>query len=164
MRAHRFIVGLSFTILATLATANGDAWAQAIDVTNVSPLAFGAVFPGIPKTIDKTTAGAAAEFHVSGTAGAEVIITFLQLPTYMNQAGFNMKVVISDTDCSMDSSATPNQSSPGYNNLNPWQPITYRLGLNGLTIWLGGTLVPNLGQKPGNYSGLIQVKAEYTGN
>jgi hypothetical protein len=153
-----------FTLAVMLVSCSVKVSAQAIDVSNISPLAFGNVYPGIPRTINKTTAGAAAEFHVSGTAGAEVIITFLQLPTYMNQGGFNMNVVISETDCAMDSSATPNQSNPGYNNLNPWQPITYRLGLNGLTIWLGGTLIPNLGQKPGNYSGLIQVKAEYTGN
>ncbi len=157
--------GIFFALAGILSVLPpGSAHAQAIDVTNVSGLSFGNVYPGIPKVIDKTTAGAAAEFHVSGTAGAEVQITFLQLPTNMNQGGFNMHVVISDTDCSMDSSATPNQSTPGYNNLNPWHPIIYRLGLNGLTIWLGGTLVPNIGQKPGNYSGIIQVKAEYTGN
>ncbi|HVP07024.1 MAG TPA: DUF4402 domain-containing protein [Candidatus Acidoferrum sp.] len=160
-----WLLGFGVALASFLSISHPEqAQAQAIDVTNVSGLAFGNVYPGIPKVIDKTTAGAAAEFHVSGTAGAEVQITFLQLPTYMNQGGFNMHVVISDTDCSMDSSATPNQSSPGYNNLNPWHPIIYRLGLNGLTIWLGGTLVPNIGQKPGNYSGIIQVKAEYTGN
>lgn len=138
--------------------------AQAIDVSLVNNLAFGNVFPGAPKVISKHAAGAAAEFHVSGNAGDEVLITFLSLPTYINMGGFNMNVIISDTDCAMDSSATPNQSNPGYNNLNPWQPITYRLGSNGLTIWLGATVVPSLGQKPGSYTGLIQIRAEYTGN
>ena len=142
----------------------GGADAQAIDVTLVNDLVFGNVYAGIPKVIPKQAAGAAAEFHVAGTAGDEVEITFLTLPTYINQNGFSMNVVISETDCAMDSSASPNQSNPGYNNLNPWQPITYRLGANGLTIWLGATLVPNLGQKPGSYSGLIQIKVKYTGN
>jgi hypothetical protein len=136
--------------------------AQTISV--VSGLAFGNVFPMVPKTITKRTAGAAAEFHVSGTAGAEVLISFLTLPTYLNQSGFNMNVVITNTDCAMDSSAVPNQSSPSLDNANPWQPITYRLGSNGLTIWLGGTVIPNIGQKPGSYSGPIQVKVQYTGN
>lgn len=137
---------------------------QAISISLVNNLQFGYVFPGQPKAISKSTAGAAAEFHVSGTAGAEVLITFLTLPTYVNAGGANMNVVVAQTDCAMDSSATPSQSSPGYNNLNPWQPITYRLGSNGLTIWLGATVVPNVGQKSGSYSGLIQVRAEYTGN
>ncbi len=137
---------------------------QAIDVTLVNNLVFGNVFSGIPKTISKQAAGAAAEFHVSGTAGAEVLITFLNLPRYINQSGYSMNVIFNDNDCAMDSSATPNQSSPGYDNVNPWQPITYRLGSNGLTIWLGATIIPNIGQKPGNYTGPIQLKAEYTGN
>lgn len=150
-------------ISATL-LLSANACGQAISISLVNNLQFGNVFSGTPKVISKNTAGAAAEFHVSGTAGAEVLITFLTLPTYVNQSGYNMNVVVSQTDCAMDSSATPNQSSPGYNNLNPWQPITYRLGSNGLSIWLGATVVPNIGQKPGSYSGLIQVRAEYTGN
>lgn len=142
----------------------GSARGQAIDVTLVNNLVFGNVYSGVPKAISKHAAGAAAEFHVSGSAGSEVLITFLNLPRYISQGGFNMNVIFNDNDCAMDSSATPSQSSPGYNDLNPWQPITYRLGANGLTIWLGATIVPNIGQKPGSYSGPIQIKAEYTGN
>jgi len=156
----RIILILFVALLLLSACAQG----QAISISLVNNLQFGDVYPGTPKVISKHAAGAAAEFHVSGTAGDEVLITFLTLPTYINMGGYNMNVVISQTDCAMDSSATPNQSSPGYNNLNPWQPITYRLGSNGLTMWLGATVVPNLGQKTGSYSGLIQARAEYTGN
>ncbi|MBI5267864.1 MAG: DUF4402 domain-containing protein [candidate division Zixibacteria bacterium] len=151
-------------VISAIFFLSPQARGQAISISLVNNLQFGNVFPGQPKVIAKSTAGAAAEFHVAGTAGAEVLITFLTLPTYVNAGGANMNVVISQTDCAMDSSATPNQSTPGYNNLNPWQPITYRLGSNGLTIWLGATVVPNVGQKSGSYSGLIQVRAEYTGN
>lgn len=133
-------------------------------ISAVSDLSFGNVFPSVPKVVSKYAAGAAAEFHVSGTAGFEVQITFLYLPTYINQSGFTLNVIFSNTDCAMDSSATPNQSNPGYDDLNPWQPITYRLGMNGLTIWLGATVIPNIGQKPGIYSGPIQVRVQYTGN
>lgn len=151
-------------ILIGVVTGREAGHAQPIDVTLVNNLNFGNVFAGIPKVISKNTAGAAAEFHVSGTAGAEVLLTFLALPNYINMSGYAMNVIFNDNDCAMDSSASPNQSSPGFDNQNPWQQITYRLGANGLTIWLGATIVPNLGQKPGNYSGLIQLKAEYTGN
>ncbi len=138
--------------------------AQAQTIVEVSPLRFGNLYSGIPKTIDKSTAGAAAEYHVSGVAGSEVRVTFLYLPTYLNQSGFNMHVIFSNTDCAIDSSASPNQSNPPVDDISPWQPIVYRLGINGLTVWLGGTIVPNIGQKPGNYSGIIQVRVEYTGN
>ncbi|PWB76175.1 hypothetical protein C3F09_01105 [candidate division GN15 bacterium] len=155
-RQRALATWLAITVLASAAGA------QTISV--VSNLSFGNVFPSVPKVISKNAAGAAAEFHVSGTAGAEVEITFLFLPTYLNQSGFTLSVLFSNTDCAMDSSATPNQSNPGYDNLNPWQPITYRLGMNGLTIWLGATAIPSIGQKPGSYSGPIQVRVQYTGN
>ncbi|MEW6051029.1 MAG: DUF4402 domain-containing protein [Candidatus Zixiibacteriota bacterium] len=158
------IMTYSNILLAVMLICVVGGMSAAQTISEVAPLRFGNLFPGVPKVIDKATAGAAAEYHVSGTAGSEVLITFLFLPTYINQGGFNMHVIFGNTDCAMDSSATPNQSTPGYDDLNPWQPITYRLGLNGLTIWLGGTIVPNIGQKPGNYSGIIQVKVEYTGN
>jgi hypothetical protein len=153
---------ISGAILAASLVWSGVSVAQTIN--NVSGLNFGEVYPAVPKTISKRTAGGAAEFHVAGTAGAEVLITFLTLPSYLNQGGFNMNVVISKTDCALDSSAVPNQGSPSLDNVNPWQPVIYRLGSNGLTIWLGGMVVPNIGQKPGSYSGPIQVKVQYTGN
>jgi len=158
-RPRLFLLLLTWVVLTIIGGAVG---AQTISV--VSNLSFGNVFPSVPKVVSKYTAGAAAEFHVSGTAGSEVQITFLFLPTYLNQSGFTLSVLFSNTDCAMDSSATPNQSNPGYDDLNPWQPITYRLGMNGLTIWLGATAIPNIGQKPGSYSGPIQVRVQYTGN
>ncbi len=127
---------------------------SAQNATAVSPLRFGNIYPGIPKQVTKYDAGGAAEFHVSGVAGDEVSIEF-SLPTYMNSGSFHMQMVFGETDCSMDSSAAPDQSNPGHDNLDPWHPITYRLGSGGLTIWLGGTVVPALVQKPGDYSAIL---------
>jgi hypothetical protein len=149
-------VVLSFTIAGAVSVS-----AQSITVNN--NLIFGDIFPGIPKTIDKANAGYAAEFQVSGTAGDEVTIDFT-LPTYLNQSGFNMQIIFKQTDCALDSSATPDQSNPGYDDLNPWHTITYNLGLNGLTIWLGGTVVPRLNQINGTYTQLIVLTVAYTDN
>lgn len=135
--------------------------AQSITVNN--DLVFGDMFPGIPKTVSKSAAGSAAEFYVSGTAGAEVTVEFT-LPTYMNSGGFNMQMVFTDTDCAMDSSAAPDQSNPGYDDLDPWHTITYRLGFNGLTIWLGGMVIPKVVQYPGDYKATIVLTVTYTGN
>lgn len=133
--------------------------AQTITINN--DLVYGNIFPGIPKTIDKASAGSAAEFHVAGVAGDELTVDFT-LPTYMSQSGFNMQMIFRDTDCAMDSSATPDQSSPGLDDQDPWHTITYNLGLNGLTIWLGGVLVPAIGQKNGAYSASIVLTVAYT--
>ncbi|HSH00390.1 MAG TPA: hypothetical protein VLB27_10090, partial [candidate division Zixibacteria bacterium] len=125
--------------LLTLALSTADVGAQTITINN--DLVFGAVFPGIPKTITKRTAGGAAEFLITGTPGAEITLDFT-LPTYMNNAGNNMQMIFSETDCALDSSATPDQSAPTLDDQDPWHTITYRLGSNGLTSWLGGTVVP----------------------
>jgi len=145
--------------LVLLLLMSGRSRAQTITINN--DLVFGNIFPGIPRTIDKSAAGSAAEFHVSGTAGDELTVDFT-LPTYMNQSGFNMQMIFNQTDCAMDSSATPDQSNPGNDNLNPWHTITYNLGLNGLTIWLGGTVVPGLNQKNGSYTASIVLTVAYT--
>ncbi|KAA3636181.1 MAG: hypothetical protein DWP97_03230 [Calditrichaeota bacterium] len=136
---------------------------SAQNVTVNNNLTFGTVFPGIPKTISKTTAGLAAEFYVSGTAGNEVTIDFA-LPTYMNLGASNMQLIFRETDCAIDTSATPDQSSPEFNNLDPWHTLTYRIGSNGLYIWLGGIIVPGLTQTEGSYSSNIVITVTYTGN
>jgi hypothetical protein len=138
-----------------------EAYAQNAIINN--DLTFGDIFPGIPKAIPKTTPGSAAEFLITGTAGSEITIDFT-LPTYMSSGGNNMQMIFRNTDCAVDSSATPDQTNPGSNNLNPWHTITYRLGSNGLTIWLGGMVIPKLQQKQGSYTIPIVLTVVYTGN
>ena len=133
------------------------------NITVNDNLAFGSIFPGVPKSISKYMTGEAAEFLVEGTPGAEVSINFA-LPPYMYTTGDNMQLVFSATDCSFDSSAAPDQEHPLEDNINPRRTIITRLGYTGLRIWLGGTVIPTLNQKPGSYSGLIILTATYTGN
>ena len=152
-----YICNLIFLLF--LISVNG--FAQNAIVNN--DLSFGDIFPGIPKAIAKTTPGSAAEFFISGTAGSEVTIDFA-LPTYMNYGGNNMQLVFRETDCALDSSSTPDQTNPGSNNLDPWHTITYRLGSGGLTVWLGGLVIPKLQQREGSYTATIVLTVAYTGN
>lgn len=133
------------------------------NVTAITPLAFGEIYPGIPKVVSKNDAGAAAEFLITGIAGDEMSIKF-SLPTYLNSGSNNMQLIFSETSCAMDSSSSPDQGSPGYNNLDPWHTITYRLGANGITVWLGGMLVPGLAQEPGSYSATLVLTVTPTGS
>jgi hypothetical protein len=139
----------------------GSVRAQNVTVNN--DLTFGVVFPGIPKVISKRAAGSAAEFFISGTPGSEVTID-ITLPKYMNVGSSNMQLIFKETDAAIDTSATPDQSSPIFDNLDPWHTLTYRLGSNGLTLWLGGTVVPNLVQTEGSYNASIVITVAYTGN
>jgi hypothetical protein len=134
-----------------------------VSVTSVNDLQFDNVFQGVPKVVSKRTAGKAAEFQITGTAGTEVTIEFT-LPSYMSATGFNMQMVFQDTDCAMDSSASPDQSSPDYDDLDPKDVITYRIGSGGITVWLGGMLVPRMGQPPGSYSAPVVITVTETGS
>ena len=125
-------------------------------------LSFGFIYPGVPKEIDKTTAGSAAEFLVTGTEGDEVSVTFT-LPSYMSQNGYTMQILFPQTSCALDSSAVPDQSSPPVDNIDPYDSFTYRLGSTGLTIWLGGKVIPRLVQPPGDYTADIVITVAYTG-
>ncbi len=133
-------------------------------ITTTNNLVFGLVYPGQPKQILPTAVGEAGEWLIAGNEGDEVRITFTTLPTYLNLNGVNVSVVISETDAALDTAAVPNQTSPPVSGLDPWQPIIYRLGANGLTLWLGGSIIPRQAQAEGDYSNLIQVQVEYTGN
>lgn len=150
-----------FLILFLLSISSPLTLAQNISVND--NLTFGAIFPGVPKTVSKYIPGEAAEFYIAGTANAEVFIDFT-LPPYMYTTGDNMQLIISTTACALDSSATPDQTNPLVDNVNPWHTIVSRLGSSGLTIWLGGTVVPTLNQRPGAYSGVIVLTVSYTGN
>jgi hypothetical protein len=133
------------------------------NITVNDNLSFGSIFPGVPKTVSKYTPGEAAEFHIVGTPNAEVSIDFA-LPPYMHTTGDIMQLIFSITDCAIDSNAAPDQTHPMEDNINPRHTIISRLGSNGLTIWLGGSVVPTLNQKPGDYSGIIVLTVSYTGN
>lgn len=149
-----------FIIVAAFLFMAASCPAQTITLNN--DLVFGSVLPGIPKTITKYSVGSAAEFHIAGTSGSEISIQFA-LPTYMHASGFNIEMIFFDTDCSIDSLPSPDQTAPLFDNLNPWTTLLYRLGSGGLTIWLGGTAVPKVVQPPGSYTATIVLTVAYTG-
>lgn len=137
------------------------AYAAAESVSSTSDLTFGTMFPGIPKTVAKTSTDA-AEFSVGGDAGSEITLDF-SLPTYLSSGGNSMQIIFFSDGCAIDSYPTPNQATPVYDDLNPWQTLTYDLGSAGLTVWLGGKAVPGLRQPAGSYTADIVLTVQYTG-
>lgn len=154
-RIRRLFIGVTLFFLIA-------AGSKAQNITINNDLVFGDMFPGVPKTISKYTAGAAAEFNVRGTNGAEVSIQFT-LPTKMTKIGVSIQMIFFNTDCSIDTRPNPNQASPLHDNLNPWQTHLYRIGPQGITIYLGGTVVPRIVQPPGAYTADITLTVAYTG-
>ena len=151
------LITISILLLLIAASTMGQ------NATVINSLTFGSVFPGIPETVSKHTAGAAAEFHISGNAGDEITIDF-DLPRYINFGGYNMRLIFTETDCAIDTAFPPDQSNPEFDELDPWHTLTYRLGSNGLTIWLGGKIVPALSQPAGDYTADIVITVDTTGN
>ncbi len=157
MNRFWILIIIYFLIIAT--TLPLFAADESVTVNN--NLTFGTMFPGIPKTIDKSSANA-AEFSIGGDAGAEVTIDF-SLPTYLSSGSNNMQIIFFTDGCAVDSNSTPNQSSPTYDDLNPWQTLTYDLGSSGLTVWIGGKAVPGFRQPAGTYTADIILTVQYTG-
>lgn len=149
-------------LIAVIMIWSPSLFAQVSGVTVVNNLTFGDVFPGIPKEVDEKTPGRAAEFEVTGIAGSEITIEFM-LPTYMNDGGYNMPLLFRQTDCSLDSSSTPDQTNPLFSDQDPWKTITYGIGSGGIKVWLGGKVVPRLQQNEGNYSADIVITVTYIG-
>lgn len=127
---------------------------RAQTATGINDLTFGNVLPGVPKTISKRTAGAAAEYSVTGDAGDQVLIDF-SLPTHLRDNGNTLLITFSATDCAIDSSDPGDQSNPAWDDRDPRNTLTATLGSGGLTIWLGARTQPSAQQPSGNYSAEI---------
>ncbi len=133
---------------------------QISGVSVINDLTFGNILGGVPKKIDKAIPGPAAEFLVTGIAGSDVTVEFA-LPTYMNDGTYNMQMIFTNTDCAMDSSGSPDQTNPDYDNLDPWDVNSYAIGSGGIVVWLGGKVVPKLLQDPGAYTADIVITVTF---
>ncbi len=141
-------------LLTLLMITVGRMPCEAQSATGINDLTFGNVLPGVAKVISKRTAGAAAEYSVTGNAGDQVLIDFA-LPTHLKDNGNTLLIIFSATDCAVDSSDPGDQSSPVWDDEDPRNTITATLGSGGLTIWLGARTQPSGLQTAGNYTAEI---------
>ena len=173
MPVMAFILGVLCPAGPVLAqeVAVGSATARVlanIMVTASSPLDFGDIFQGVPKRVANNEAEAAV-FSITGQAGAGVSI-YLQLPEYLSLSDGSDRMVISfgPTDISVDTTGAGNpagmNSSRGWQNTNPYNlPAAAVIGSSGTDIYLGGSVIPSVNQRAGNYSADIIITAAYDG-
>jgi hypothetical protein len=140
----------------------GDSSVRAQTATGINDLTFGNVLPGVAKTISKRTAGAAAEYSVTGNAGDPVLIDFT-LPTHMTSGANSLLITFGATDCAIDSSDPGDQSSPAWDDQDPRNTLSATLGSGGLTIWLGALVQPSALQPSGSYSAEIILTVSPSG-
>jgi len=138
---------------------------SSMTVQGTNGLAFGAVTPGVNKSVDKATAGQAGEWRVTGNPGAEVTLAFA-LPTNLDHATdpATMPISFSSTDASYEDGTGGGQSAPAAA-IDPSVTSTVNIAGDGsLWVWIGGTVAPSVSETAGNYSGDITLTVTYTGN
>ncbi len=156
--------------------ANGTATATvvaALTVTASSPLAFGTVYQGVPKSISKNVADAAV-FDITGQANADLLL-YLSLPEFIGTATGDdrMTVSFSATDADIDTAIVgagdPTTFVGGWQAEDPHNLMGAAgadpcLGDAGLcAIFVGGKVIPTLDQTAGAYTGDIILTVAYQG-
>ncbi len=149
-------------IVALAAIVLGRIPCKAQTPTGINDLTFGNVLPGVTKTISKRTAGAAAEYSVTGNAGDQVLIDFA-LPTHLKDNGNSLLITFTATDCAIDSSDPGDQSSPAWDDQDPRNTLSATLGSGGLIIWLGARTQPSALQTAGSYTAEIVLTVSPAG-
>ncbi|MEA1980506.1 MAG: hypothetical protein U9N54_05990 [candidate division Zixibacteria bacterium] len=137
---------------------------SAITILGTNDLRFGTVIPGLDKTVDKSSAGFAGEWQISGNSGAEITFDFI-LPDsiFLVDSSNGMRINFNNTDVSYDDETGGGQTAPA-GIVNPNGPSVQNLGAGGtLLVWIGGTVFPGLTQTGGDYAGDIVLSIAYTG-
>lgn len=137
---------------------------SSLSITGTNNLQFGAVTPGVTRSVDKATIGFAGEWEIIGTSSVELTIDFNLPDTLRTTDSLGaMRIDFSATDASY-SDGTGSQSAPT-GTVNPNGPIVRRIGSGGImTFWIGGTVYPRVSQTGGDYSAEILLTVAYTGS
>lgn len=162
---------MSLAVLSLLAVGATAAQAQSgsiqatatvqtpMTVTGTAPLAFGNVFPGLPKTVaaDAATSG---RFTIAGQTGAEVSITFPSLPTNLT-FGLNNLPIGTWTGQHNNTNAT---GGPGFTPSAAPELAVLDATTGNQFVFVGATVTPGAAQAAGSYTGTIIMNVVYTGN
>jgi len=145
----------------------------ALSVTASSPLAFGTVYQGVPKSVSKNVAEAAV-FDISGQANADLLL-YLSLPEFIATSSGDDRMVITftttdaDIDTGLVGAGDPTSFTSGWQGEDPHNLMAVAgaepcLGDAGLcAVYVGGKVVPTLDQTAGAYTGDIILTVAYQG-
>lgn len=132
---------------------------QALTITAVDSLLFGAAFPGTTRTVLASDA-ASGSWHLVGAANAEVTLTFT-LPANLTFGANNLPVTFGATAAGYNTA----NSRAGLSTFNPSAVTLTRLHntTGNLYVFIGGSVSP-VAQPAGNYTAAITLATAYTGN
>jgi len=110
--------------------ANGSATATVVTpltVTATSPLAFGTVYQGVPKSVSKNSADAGV-FDITGQANADLLL-YLSMPEFLATATGDDRMVVSFADNTLDidtagvGAGDPTAFAGGWQGEDPQNPM-----------------------------------------
>lgn len=134
-------------------TANATVIAQ-LDVTPGNSLDFGNVTPGVSSSV---AYGSGGTFSITGGGGASIDLDFT-LPTDLSDGTNFLPISFSATDANWEDGTT----SSGSNEFDPGAGTTITFPADGdMTVFIGGTVNPGVGQVAGSYTGTITLTATY---
>jgi len=179
--------GVLITALALLAFAGSTATAQdvatgsatanlvlALTVTADQALAFGQVYQGVAKSVDKLTTADAGIFTITGQPDAGIAI-YMQLPDYLatsvgvlGPGDDRMVIAFNDTDCNIDTTGAGVPAgfiaANGWANEDPHNIVNATtVGSAGTNVYLGGRVTPSVDQQAGAYEADIILTVAYVG-
>jgi len=134
---------------------------QALAISAVDSLLFGATFPNTTRTILPSDAGSGS-FDLAGAANAEVTLTFT-LPANLINGANNLPVTFGASAAAQNTASA--RSGANFTVFDPSAVRTTRLdGTTGhLYVYIGGSVSP-VAQPAGDYKGSITLATAYTGN
>ena len=146
MRASLTILSLAFGAALPLA-------AQQTSVIGVRPLAFGALFPGVPRAVLRTDAANSAQFDLKGHPGGSASLTFLLPAVMTGPAGATLLLVFGGNDAGFSDS----QSIASQVGFDPRTTYLATFTGNRASVFLGGTANPSVSQRAGSYTGTVTL-------
>src|SRR5436309_7183154 len=125
-----------------------------ITVAGVRSLTFGAVLPGVPTIVARSSAANAGQFDLTGPHDSQAALTFT-LPIVMTgPAGATLTLLLGGRDAGYSQSLSIG-SQIGF---DPKQPFVITFNQNGRgSVFLGGTAQPVPTQRAGSYTATITL-------
>jgi hypothetical protein len=132
---------------------------QALTISAVDSLLFGAAFPGTTRSVLPSDASSGS-FTLQGAANAEVTLTFT-LPANLTFGANNLPVSFGAGSAGWNTA----NSRAGLTGFDPSAVATTRLNnaTGFLYVFIGGSVSP-VAQPNGDYTGSITLATAYTGN
>jgi hypothetical protein len=129
-----------------------QAQGRPLTVTGVRGVTFGAVLPGVPRSVARTDAANSGQYDLRGRNGSQVLLSFVLPAVMTGPVGALMPLTFGASDAGYSQSQTIG-SQVGF---DPKQSFTATLSNNGRgSIFVGGTVAPATNQRAGAYTATL---------